>query len=141
MIHVIAEAERNIKGVIMGKIKYNAFPILDAELENPLIQEDLAESEVHTISKRHKVGIDCISLNDEDGTIVSAEDEYVSKETFFEIIRVLPTEREKFIALCLYNGFIKQEIAFMLKIHPSRVTRNTQEMRKFLSEFAKKARK
>jgi DNA-directed RNA polymerase specialized sigma24 family protein len=88
-----------------------------------------------SIERRHKVGIDCLSLLSDDGESPSAEAIIIDEQVFFELIRSFESEREKFIALCLYNGYIKQETAFMLGVHPSRVTRNIQAMRKRLTLY------
>jgi len=91
---------------------------------------------------RHKVAIDTLSLLDDDGETPSAEEIVEGQQMFFDIIRSLSSEREKFIAICLYDGFNKQEIADMLCVHPSRVTRNTQDMqKKLLIMMTSKARK
>lgn len=79
--------------------------------------------------RRHSVGIDCLSLNEGDSLVSSAEDEATSALMFLQILRDLPSEKEKFIALGLVYGLSKADIAFTLKLDPSRITRWTQSMR------------
>ena len=79
--------------------------------------------EEHEAPRRHKVGIDCISLDEGDALVDSAEEEGINHLSYLEILRDLPTDREKFIALALDFGIQADDIAFILRLHPSRVTR------------------
>ncbi len=86
---------------------------------------------------RHKVGIDAFSLLDDDGNMPSAEEVGIGNFMYKQIIKSLDTEREKFIVMALDNGYSNFEIAFMLNIHPSRITRNIQKIRIKLAEYRK----
>lgn len=111
MIPAIVEVAKNIKIAIM---------------------EDEFESKT-----RHKVGIDALSLLDDDGIMPSADEVGSGEYMFKQIIKTLDSEREKFIALCLDYGFENTDIAFMLGVHPSQITRGVKKIRVKLQIYRK----
>ena len=88
-------------------------------------------------TKRYKNSVDTFSLLEGDG--VTADDdlerEVIGEQTYLDIIKKLPTDREKFIALALDNGFNKVQIAYMLSLNPSTITRTNHKMQICLMSF------
>lgn len=84
---------------------------------------------------RHKVGTDCLSILEGDGAINNAEDIALGDKMFMDIIKLLPTDRQKFVALALDHGFQKVDVAYMLTLSSSVVSRETQKMQKTLKGY------
>jgi len=82
--------------------------------------------------KRRKISIDMLSILDTDVIVPSPEEEVLGEISFREIMRTLPNDREKFIALALDCKFSNNDIAYMLGVHFSRVSHELQKMRKSL---------
>lgn len=95
----------------------------------------VSESEEVEKVTRHIVSIDTMSLLESDEPQPSAEDIATAERTYKEILRTLPTDRERFIAMCLGNGFDQVDVAFMLKVHPSQVSRAIRRIRVTLKSF------
>jgi DNA-directed RNA polymerase specialized sigma24 family protein len=95
------------------------------------------QSEDEEIEKvtRHFITIDAMSLLETDCPQPSAEEIAEGERTYKEIIRILPTDRERFIAMSLGNGFDQVDVAFMLKVHPSQVSRAIRRIRSTLKSF------
>jgi DNA-directed RNA polymerase specialized sigma24 family protein len=89
------------------------------------------EKIIGTITRR-KISIDMLSLEESDITTPSPEDEILGEISYREILRTLPSDREKFIALALDCKFSNNEIAFMLGVHFSRVSHIISKMRQEL---------
>jgi DNA-binding NarL/FixJ family response regulator len=103
-------------------------------------EENMYQSSGVEDKTRHKVAIDTLSLLDDDGRMPSAEEEGSGTYMYKQIIQTLDTEREKFIAIAIDHGFENVEIAFMLNLHPSQITRGIQKIRIKLSQYQTKAR-
>lgn len=67
--------------------------------------------------KRYKNSLDTLSLIEEDAVTLSAEEIAEGEIGFVDILANLPTDRQRFIALALYQGWNQVEIARMLHIH------------------------
>jgi len=78
---------------------------------------------------RRKNGTDTWTLLEDDEVAPSAEEIALGELKKKEILRELPNDRERFIALALDHGYTKADIAYMLRIDPSRVTRKTETIR------------
>lgn len=87
---------------------------------------------------RHSVGIDCLSLLEGDSPISNSEEIYLGDRMFMDIIKALPTDREKFVALALYNGFQRVDVSYMLTLSSSVVSRETQKMQVILKGYYKR---
>lgn len=85
---------------------------------------------------RHAITIDAWSLLETDCPQTPAEEVAEGERTYKEIIRVLPTDRERFIAMSIGNGFDQVDVAFMLKIHPSQVSRAMRRIRSTIKAFS-----
>lgn len=86
---------------------------------------------------RHMVGIDAFSLLETDGAITDTEAIALGNKMYMDILKKIPTERQKFIAVALENGFSKVEVAYMLGLSCSVVSRETQKMKIVLKGFYK----
>jgi hypothetical protein len=78
---------------------------------------------------RHMVGIDCLSLLDDDVAVDGDENKIMDNINFMEIIRESKTDRERFIAVCMAFDYQKKDVAYMLKTHPSVISRAVKKMR------------
>ena len=78
--------------------------------------------------QRHIIGINAISLDEADETTPSAEEIASGDLGFADILKNLSTDRQKFIALALYQGLNKVEIAWILKVDPSDIAHITKRI-------------
>ena len=67
-----------------------------------------------TPNQRHVIGINTLSLDDNDGIAPSAEDIAQGDLGFVDVLKSLSNDRQRFIALALYQGWSKADIAFIL---------------------------
>lgn len=84
---------------------------------------------------RHAVTIDAMSLLERDAIDDSLEDQVMSSFTLTNMLRSLKEPLDKFVVLSIVYGFQKNEIGFMLRIHPSTVTRLHQDIQRKLRRF------
>jgi hypothetical protein len=86
-------------------------------------------------NERHVVTIDAMSLLDHDAIDDSLEDEVLSNFTLINMVKILRDPVDKFVVIAMIYGFQKNEIGFMLSIHPSTVTRMHQDIQRKLRRF------
>jgi DNA-binding NarL/FixJ family response regulator len=86
-------------------------------------------------NKRHVIGINTVSLLDEDGLIDTQDSIVFGKLMYQEIIRSLDTDRERFIAIAIDNGFKNIEIASMLGLHPATTSNLAKKIRVKLKSY------
>jgi hypothetical protein len=89
---------------------------------------------------RYKNNVDTYSLMEGDGQTDDMERKILGEVIFVDIIKELTNDRERFIAIALYIGYSKVEIAGMLRLNPSSVTRTTQRMQTILKSYYKPRR-
>ena len=87
--------------------------------------------------KRYKNNVDTFSIIDGDGAVIDFEEKVIGEVAYIQIIQSLPNDRYKFIALALEQGFKKTEIAEMLSMDISGVSRATQTMKTLLATHYK----
>lgn len=87
------------------------------------------------IIRRHIIGINTVSLEEADETTPSAEEIASGNLGFADILKNLSTDRQRFIALALYQGWNKVEIAFMLKVDPSDIAHITKRIQIKLATY------
>lgn len=85
--------------------------------------------------KRTPNSYDTYTLLDEDGVVANFEHMVLGQVGYLDILRTLETPRQKFIAIALENGYKKAEIAYVLKVDPSQITRETDKMQTMLASF------
>lgn len=90
---------------------------------------------------RHNVGIDCVSLLSTDGEVDDFAPAIESEIEFITIISRLNTEREKLVAVCLANGIQKKDVAKILHIDPSRISRLIPRIKRQLQDVETQAKK
>ena len=76
-----------------------------------------------------------VSLLENDESVPSPEENVLGEMSYRDIVRELPNDREKFIAIALDCKFTNNEIAYMLGVHFSRVSHIIQKMRQELRSF------
>lgn len=86
----------------------------------------------HNTIFRHKVGNDCVSILETDAATDQVDDNVLANHEFVAIVRQLKNDRDRFVAACLAQSFQKKDIAYMIGIHPSRVSRVINRIRKTL---------
>lgn len=84
---------------------------------------------------RHRIGINATSLEETDVCIPSAEEVAEGDLAFAEILKCLPTDRQKFIALALFQGWNHGDIAFMLSVTRPYVTQLIKKIRIILVKY------
>ncbi len=84
---------------------------------------------------RHFITIDAMSILETDEPQPSAEDIAMGERAYQDIMRALPTDRERFIAMSIGNGFDQVDVAYMTKVHPSQVSRAMRRIRNILKSF------
>lgn len=80
------------------------------------------------IPKRYVIGINTISLEEADATMPSAEEIAEGDLGFADVLRSLSTDKQRFIALCLYVGFNKAEIATILGVSIENISQITKKI-------------
>lgn len=81
-----------------------------------------------SVQKRYKNSLDTLSLLDDDGVALSAEEIASAHIGFMDVLAHLTTDRQRFIALALYQGWNKVEISKILKVDPSDIGHITRTM-------------
>jgi DNA-directed RNA polymerase specialized sigma24 family protein len=84
---------------------------------------------------RHIIGINAFSLEEGDATVPSAEEIALGDLGLADVLKSLSTDRQKFIALALYQGWNKSEIAIILKVDPSDIAHITKRMQITLATY------
>jgi hypothetical protein len=90
------------------------------------------------LPKRHMVGIDTVSVLEGDGAITNTEEMKIGEIMYLDIMKLIPTDRQKFIAIALDNGFTKVDISYMLGLSCSVITREAQKMQLVLTGYYKR---
>lgn len=78
---------------------------------------------------RYKNGADTLSISEIDQSDEDIEEFVCTDYEFQMLLRWLDLD-EKFICLSVKQGYKKKEIAFMMSVHPSKVSRTYQMMLK-----------
>lgn len=97
--------------------------------------QDNNENEDDPTGGRYAIGVNTVSLKDSDAESPSAEEEAEGNTMFLEVLKVLKSDRERFIAIALYIGLKQFEIADILKVAYSRVSQINTEMKQELESL------
>lgn len=86
---------------------------------------------------RHNIGIDCVSILENDGFLDENEPEETALANLdlINLICKLPSDRDKFLAVCLAFDIKKKDIARMLKIDSSWVSCELVKIRQVIKEY------
>lgn len=79
-------------------------------------------------TKRRRNSIDTFTILEHDALAPSAEEIAEGELGFVDILRNLENDRQRFIALALYQGWNKLEIARILKVAPPDINFFTRRM-------------
>lgn len=110
----------------MGQVKNTNTVTMSQNDEN--FKEDFVDN------RRHIISIDALSIIETDAVVNDVESKAIGNITFQTMIRNIDDVRQKFVAALLEFGFQSNEIAWMLKVHPSTITRIEQRIINDLKE-------
>jgi hypothetical protein len=85
--------------------------------------------------QRRELSKDTLSLCESDPANCDTEEEALGNMNYLSMIRELPRIDLKFVALAMEHGFQKNEISYMMEVHPSTVTRMHQQIKDILYPF------
>ena len=80
------------------------------------------------INQRHMIGMDVVSILDTDCAVNNVESEAEKSLNFQIMIKNIRGILAKFVVVMLEFGFQSNEIAWMLGVHPSTITRKEKEI-------------